>query len=175
MRSRSCCCSTRGVKSTRRAAALDTSRAFTNPRLAGRTDIAAIIAYYKSQTVRDGTPFTGDYTQRRLWQLKTILTFCRSARHMDDVPETFVLTASHLKNRLTRRRRDDDDPGKALPDEVVNILDRNLDRLRPPMTAQYRTRATTGVAEVILDREFVISRETVYQYLRIAQTKDQTA
>lgn len=66
-------------------------------------------------------------------------------------------------------------PGKALPDEVVNILDRNLDRLRPPMTAQYRTCATACVAKAILAREFVISRETVYQYLRIAQTKDQTA
>lgn len=110
MRSRSCCCSTRGVKSTRRAAALDTSRAFIDPRLAGRTDIAAIIAYYRRQTARDGTPFTGDYTQRRLWQLKTILTSCRSAGHMDDVPGTFVLTASYLKNRPTGRRRDDDDP-----------------------------------------------------------------
>ncbi|WP_297848662.1 hypothetical protein [Mycobacterium sp.] len=64
-----------------------------------------------------------DYPQ--LWELQTILAFCRSAGHMGDVPGAFVLTTSHLKSRPTDRRRDDD-PGKALPDQVVDILDRNL-------------------------------------------------
>ncbi len=68
-------------------------------------------------------PMLSDYPQ--LWELQTILAFCRSAGHMGDVPGAFVLTTSHLKSRPTDRRRDDD-PGKALPDQVVDILDRNL-------------------------------------------------
>lgn len=60
--------------------ALETSRAFTDPLLAGRAEIAAIIAYCKRQTTSDGTPFKSDYPQRRLWELKAILAFCRGRR-----------------------------------------------------------------------------------------------
>jgi integrase len=139
--------------------ALETSRAFTDPRLAGRAEIAVIIAYCRRQTTSDGTPFKSDYPQRRLWELKTILAFCRSAGHIDDVPGTFVLTTSHLKSRPTYRRRDDDDPGKALPDEVVDILDRNLNRLRPTMTAQYRIQGWSN-------DDYGLMRQTIYQLLR---------
>jgi hypothetical protein len=72
--------------------ALETSRAFTDPRLAGRADIAAIVDYFRRQTTNNGTPFKSDYAQRRLWELKAILAFSRSAGHMDDIPGTFVLT-----------------------------------------------------------------------------------
>jgi integrase len=139
--------------------ALETSRAFTDPLLAGRAEIAAIIAYCKSQTTSDGTPFKSDYPQRRLWELKAILAFCRAAGHMDDIPGTFVLTTSHLKGRPNSRRRDDDEPGKALPDEVVDILDRNLDRLRPSMTAQYRIQGWSN-------DDYGLLRQTIYQLLR---------
>lgn len=93
-----------------------------------------------------------DYPQ--LWELQTILAFCRSAGHMGDVPGAFVLTTSHLKSRPTDRRRDDD-PGKALPDQVVDILDRNLNRLRPGMTAQYRIQGWSN-------DDYGLMRQTIY-------------
>jgi integrase len=139
--------------------ALETSRAFADPRLAGRAEIAAIIAYCRRQTTSDGTPFKSDYPQRRLWELKAILAFCRAAGHMDDVPGTFVLTISHLERRPTSPRWDDDEPGKALPDEVIEILDRNLDRLRPSMTAQYRIQGWSN-------DDYGLMRQTIYQLLR---------
>ena len=78
---------------------------------------------------------------------------------MDDIPGTFVLTTGHLKGRPTGHRRDDDDPGKALPDQVVDILDRNLDRLRPSMTAQYRIQGWSN-------DDYGLLRQTIYQLLR---------
>ncbi|WP_460703889.1 tyrosine-type recombinase/integrase [Luteococcus sediminum] len=138
---------------------LDTSRAFVDSRLAGRSDIAAIVAYCKRQTSKDGTPLSSDYVQRRLWQLRTVLTFCRSAGYMDNVPGTFVLTTDHLKGRPTSRRRDDDDPGRALPDVVVEVLDQNLDRLRPSMAAQYRLQGWSN-------DDYGLMRQTIYQLLR---------
>ncbi|NMN99015.1 tyrosine-type recombinase/integrase [Antrihabitans stalactiti] len=139
--------------------ALETSPAITDPTLAGRGDIASIIAYCRRQTSRAGTPLAGDYAQRRLWDLKAILAFCRSAGHMDDVPGTFVLTTAHLGGKPESRRRDDDDPGKALPDEVLDILDHNLELLSPSMSAQYRVQGWTNA-------DYALMRQTIYQLLR---------
>jgi integrase len=139
--------------------ALRMSQAFIDPKPAGRADVAAIIGYCRRQTTSSGSPFESDYVQRRLWELKAILTYCRSAGHMDDVPGAFALTTVDLKGRPTSRRRDDDEPGRALPDAVVDILDRNLDRLRPSMTAQYRIQGWSN-------DDYGLMRQTIYQLLR---------
>ena len=138
--------------------ALENRRAFTEPRHAGRGDIAAIVAYCRRQTTRDGAPFASDFCERRLWDLKGILAFCRASGHMDGVPGAFVLTTDHLKGR-PQRRRDDDDPGRALPDEVVDVLDRNMTLLRPNVAAGYRIEGWSN-------DDYGLMRQTIYHLLR---------
>lgn len=138
--------------------ALETSPAFIDPAVAGAGDIAAIVNHCKRQTTRAGTPHKSDYVRRRLWELKAILTYCRSAGHMDGIPGTFTVTTAHLKGH-PNTRRDDDDPGRALPDEVVDILDRNMALLRPATTAQYRVQGWSN-------DDYGLMRQTIYQLLR---------
>ena len=138
--------------------ALENRRAFADPRHAGRGDVAAIVTYCRRRTTRDGAPFASEYAERRLWDLKGVLAFCRAAGHMDDIPGAFVLTTDHLKGRPDRRR-DDDDPGRALPDEVLDVLDRNMTLLRPNMSAGYRIEGWSN-------DDYGRMRQTIYQLLR---------
>jgi hypothetical protein len=54
---------------------------------------------------------------------------------------------------------DADDPGRALPDEVLDILDRNIALLRPATTAQYRVQGWSN-------DDYGLLRQTIYQLLR---------
>lgn len=138
--------------------ALENRQAFTDRCQAGRADIAAIVSYCRKQTTHAGGPFASDLCERRLWDVKGILAFCRSAGHMDDVPGAFVLTTDHLRGRPDRRR-DDDDPGRALPDEIVDVLDRNMTRLQPAMSAAYRIQSWSN-------QDYGLMRQMIYQLLR---------
>ncbi|QHE73152.1 tyrosine-type recombinase/integrase [Rhodococcus sp. WAY2] len=139
--------------------ALETSPAFADPTVAGRGEIAAIIDHCRRKTTVDGAPYAGQYPESRLWDIKTVLAYGRAAGHIDHVPGSFVFTTAHLKHRAPLPARNDDEPGRALPDEIVEILDHNLALLRPSMKAGHRAQGWTN-------EDYAQLRQTIYQLLR---------
>lgn len=139
--------------------ALEFGPAFTDRRAAGRGDIAAIIDHCRRKTAATGAPFAGSYADDRLGNIKAVLGYCRSAGHMDEIPGAFALTAAHLKQRPVPPHRDDDEPGRALPTEIVEVLDRNMTLLRPTFTAGHRVEGWSN-------DDYAVMRQTIYQLLR---------
>src|SRR3546814_17948644 len=73
--------------------------------------------------------------------------------------------SSDLKQRPVPPHRDDDEPGRALPTEIVEVLDRNMTLLRPTFTAGHRVEGWSNddyaVMWQTIDRKSVVWGKSV--------------
>ena len=106
-----------------------------DPGALGRSDMERFLSRVSTFTTRQGRPYSAQRLSTIVEDVGFVLRQAREADLLAELPATFTV------RRGDQRRRPDDEPGRALPTQVIATLDAHLDLLRAvpaawPMTAR---------------------------------------
>ena len=99
-----------------------------DPKQLRLADMTAVVKKINAAARSDGQLYSSTHRHRHLTCWRMLLEFGRSAGLMDDVPGDFAVLAIH---RPDRQEPEKEKAGKALPTEVIRVLDAQIDTLKP--------------------------------------------
>ena len=148
---------TTAVKALQRvSAALLGSAGFHDRQALALADVTAIVRHITTMKGDRGQPLSYSKSTAHIGIFRVILAHARDSGYLPDVPSTFAFTRIHA---LKKPRPDLEEPGRAIPDPVIELLNEHLASFTPDYRSSHRL---TGWS----NEDYGLMWQTIYRLIR---------